>query len=356
MFALSQYILEEDTEDIPLIEFVFGKDDKPFLITNNRAEHDKYVSVLEKNVGIGNFDFLILDEEEEEEEEEEEDMKDPASKHTIYDYFYPEYPRELSLTHPELKVLFRAEYFYSLPKGEINAILSLPHDSLINDLTHILLYETGKTVRDLIANDLPDEKEQHSAINHALFILGELKAECSLDTVLEVMRQNADFMDFIFGDSADMVLTLTLYYTGRNRLDKLMDYLKEPSLYSFFRTFVFDAVVIIARNEPERKDEIIQWFREVLWLYIEHVEDNKLYDLMLAGMLMASLIDLKAAELLPEIQALFNTGRVDLYCAGDYAAVEKRILSDDGFCLIDVELLNIYERYDCYEKKWNSTK
>ncbi len=37
-FRLTQYILEEDTDEIPLIEYEFGKDGKPFLIVNSRLE------------------------------------------------------------------------------------------------------------------------------------------------------------------------------------------------------------------------------------------------------------------------------------------------------------------------------
>ncbi|MDR0394367.1 MAG: DUF1186 family protein [Tannerella sp.] len=368
-FAITKYILEEDTEDIPLIEYEFGKDGKPFLITKSRFEYNKYFPTLEKNVGSGNFDFLILDEEEDDEYDDDDDDDDDwdfddddywdrdfensSLVSTEYDYHYPEYPQELSLTHPELYALFLPEYIYSLPKEKIGTILSLPHDSLINDLTHIILYETGNTIR-YVEDGYPGERDFHSAIMHSLFILGELKAERSLDVVLETMRQNEGFNNVNFGDSTSMVLPLTLYYTGRNQLPKLMDYLKEPSLNPFFRFHVFDAVVIIARNEPERKDEIIQWFRDVLTLYIENAHDDKIFDSNLAGLLISSLIDLKAVELLPEILTLFNTNQVDLHCAGDYKEVEMSILSDES-CLVEDKLLNIYERYEEYEKTWNYT-
>jgi len=61
-FAVAQYILEEDTEDIPLIEYEFGKDDKPFLVVMSKLEASKYLPILNKNVGEGNYEFLIPEE------------------------------------------------------------------------------------------------------------------------------------------------------------------------------------------------------------------------------------------------------------------------------------------------------
>jgi len=58
-FKVTQYIIEEDSDDIPLIEYEFGKDGKPFLVVSSRKDENKYVSILNKNVGEGNFDFLL---------------------------------------------------------------------------------------------------------------------------------------------------------------------------------------------------------------------------------------------------------------------------------------------------------
>lgn len=56
-FKLTQYILEEDTEEVPLIEYDFGRDGKHFLCANDRIELSKYVPVLMKAVGD---DFFYL--------------------------------------------------------------------------------------------------------------------------------------------------------------------------------------------------------------------------------------------------------------------------------------------------------
>lgn len=59
-FALTQYMLEEDTEDIPLIGHEFGRDGMHFLAAKNKLEASRYLPLLKKNLG-DNFDFYIDD-------------------------------------------------------------------------------------------------------------------------------------------------------------------------------------------------------------------------------------------------------------------------------------------------------
>lgn len=58
-FALTKYFLEEDTEEIPLIEYEFGKDGKHCLVAHSKLEASKYLPLLRKNLGENGFDFFI---------------------------------------------------------------------------------------------------------------------------------------------------------------------------------------------------------------------------------------------------------------------------------------------------------
>ena len=343
-FSVTQYILEEDTEEIPLIEYEFGKDGMPFLITSTRFEANKYIPTLEKNVGADHFDVFVMDEDENFSNEYDNDYTQ-----TEYAYNYPDYPRTLSLHHTELEDLFLNEYMYSLPKEKIDLFLNLPEDTLVADLEQIILFEIGKTI------NLPEEdilgEAIYSAIMHSLFLLGELKAEKSLNTVLEVIRQNDLFIDFHFGDMLPEILPLTLYYIGRNQTLALFDYIKEPGLYPLARTNVFTAMAFIAVNEPERRNEVIEWFRNILVFYKENAYNPEVYDGNLAGMLMGDLIDMKAAELLPEIKQLFDTGQVDEMCSGNYESISEEINSDEP-PLTDYSVFRIYERYEAHYAQW----
>lgn len=58
-FALTRFFLEEDTDDVPLIEHEFGKDGKHCLVTYSNLETSRYLPLLRKNLGEGNFDYLL---------------------------------------------------------------------------------------------------------------------------------------------------------------------------------------------------------------------------------------------------------------------------------------------------------
>ena len=58
-FELTRYILSPDTEDIPLMQFDFGKDGRHLLIANNRVELDYYLPKLKKSLG-DNFRYNSL--------------------------------------------------------------------------------------------------------------------------------------------------------------------------------------------------------------------------------------------------------------------------------------------------------
>ena len=381
-FNLSQYILEEDTEDIPLIEYEFGKDGKHFLMARDYLDLSRYLPTMRKNLGTA-FDYVIVedyrdeeedyyDEEEDEIDEEDslkrfskeemeellsklENMKDsPLFKEydpgTEYTYQHPEYPQILSVENKGLvSILFDPANFSGLTDEQINKVLAMPHDSLRRDLEQIILFHTGVT-----CNGIPEdlwEADNGSPITHALFLLAEVGDEDSLDVVLETLRQSSEYSDFHFGDAMLEICLPTLYKLGKDRLDKLMDFAKEKGLYIFNHYKIFPSVAYIAYLHPERRGEIIEWFREILRFATEKLPETQYFDSELAGMILNELLDLKAKELLPEIKAIFDTGLVSLACCGDYGEVEKEILSDEQahWCEYPID---IHERYAALRELW----
>jgi hypothetical protein len=57
-FAISKYILE-DVESIEYVGVPFGKDGKPFFVAGPYDDAKKIMATLAKNVGEGNFDYLV---------------------------------------------------------------------------------------------------------------------------------------------------------------------------------------------------------------------------------------------------------------------------------------------------------
>lgn len=56
---ITQYILEEDNEDIELIEYEFGSNGKPLYISGPYDDREKIIAILRRTAGEGNF--LVLE-------------------------------------------------------------------------------------------------------------------------------------------------------------------------------------------------------------------------------------------------------------------------------------------------------
>lgn len=336
-FAVTQYLLEENTEDIPLLDMPFGQDGKYYLCANSMLELNTYLPILEQNLSPNEFKYDLMDKDEDEEEEEKEDfdpeiwnnMLDKLEKmnklpNEKYTYQHGAYPTTLQVKHQQLVNLFYdPKYAYGFPDEIVQEILNLPHEELRHDIEQICLYETGCTC-DTITDEMWNQ-DYHSALIHSLFFLGELKNPDSLPVVLEMLKQNRNYYDYHFGDLAEEAFIPTLYLLGHERLECLMDYMQTPGLYPFARVKVSYAVPMIARLEPNRRAEVIDWFRRLLQFYQPNLTSCHCCDGGLIGMITTELLGLQATELLPEIKALYDTGLVDEMCCGNYQKVEKEM-------------------------------
>jgi hypothetical protein len=80
-FKLARLILEEDTEDIPLIELEFGRDGKPLLVINEQhPRNDYYLRQLEKNAGPGNYEVIYGSGVEDDWDEEDDELYDDLAE------------------------------------------------------------------------------------------------------------------------------------------------------------------------------------------------------------------------------------------------------------------------------------
>lgn len=372
-FDPAGYILEEDTDDIPLIEYDFGKNGKHFLIVNSDRKEMPYYHILKKNLG-DNFEYVMPygnDDEEGPEYDgkllppeatlndvkkaldkmmkmqEENKRLYPAEKYT---YQYPDYPQTLSVRNQFIAdELLSPDNYSCLPREVIDRILALPEDEAAQDISNIILYSIGKTYKGI--NDDTIENWDNSAIMHSLILLAKIQSDKGLDAVLEIMRQTGEFADYHLGDLAPELLHPALYACGKDNLPAIEDYLNQPGLDSYLRSQASEALAMIVFKHPERRDEIISVFRRLLNEMIINLPVQRACDGTFAGFVMSNLMDIDAKELVPEIKTTFATDCVNKTIAGDCKKVIKDI--ERGRGVIDrnkYEIPDIYEQYEDLKK------
>ena len=150
-FAITKYMLEEDTDDVPLIEYEFGYNGKHLLMANNNLELSKYLPLMNKNLGEGNYAFTIKTDFDEApdwgpdtiQEQLKHLSESPINRHgpsTEYTYQHPEYPQTLQLDSPEwlYNKLLSTDTALYLPEELTKRILELPRDMVRHDLEQII--------------------------------------------------------------------------------------------------------------------------------------------------------------------------------------------------------------------------
>lgn len=89
--SITQFMLEEDTDDVELIDIECGKDGKPFFVNgpyDDQSKINRIIAQLERTAGPGNFDFEIVDEEDEFDEADEFDRMTIKEQGELYQKLY----------------------------------------------------------------------------------------------------------------------------------------------------------------------------------------------------------------------------------------------------------------------------
>lgn len=390
-FNVAEYILEEDTDEIPLIEYDYGKDGKHLLVVGPSGKEARYMKQLKEKYGE-DFDYIAPvdgmfddtaaydDMDEDGYYDEDEDFSDisPESQDKMfkqllesmqkvkdhyqsdfhkmekYSYHYPEYPKEAVLRHQFIaEALLDSNNLYSLPDSTIDEILALPADEAAEDISNLILTEIGKTYQQINAGKYEDPTD--SAIMHGVLLLTHIGSREGLDALLELIRQNTEFLDYHFGDLAPEFIYPAIYACGKDDLKAIESYLYEPGYEWYARCEASRALAMIAYNHPEKRDEIIEIFRRLLKSFITRLPVQDGCDSAFAGHVMSDLIGISAKELIPEIKEVYATGYVDDMICGDAESVVRDIEEGNVLSIKEQEfefpdILKQYAHLKSFEK------
>ncbi len=230
--------------------------------------------------------------------------------------------------HPEIWAIY--EHGLRIPQDVLRNILELPRETLLQDLETVL----QDTVRrfDYFLGQLEEweeedwEEERHSFPLHALFLLTELKATEKLPAILDLLREGEELLDFWFNDHVFETVWHFVYHLGNQQLDILQEFMQAPDVCSEAKTIISQAVVQVAFHQPERHEEVVNWYKDILQYYLDHLDTPKLVDVDTIAPIICDLSYLRATDTLPLCKSFFDMDLVDLDYAGDYKGIEEKTL------------------------------
>jgi hypothetical protein len=229
-FTFVKLVLEEDTDDIPVMEIPLGEDNKPLLFySKHDPKSNYYLKQLDKYAGRENFTLIYDDQDEESFDEGEDEFLDDG-----YDEDeYPEYwtsaqwkemlrhdPEYYYLGDEELDVFYARCIYYPLVNKKVQETpnflileeIEINFDRLINDFTEEELSKQEKyfhklrktkTIKkvlklvDELRREINQNPNNYILYNYLFnaYLLANLKEEAEL-----VMNETLEkFPDYLFG-------------------------------------------------------------------------------------------------------------------------------------------------------------
>jgi hypothetical protein len=255
--------------------------------------------------------------------------------------------------HPEIHQLYKYS-LKNIPKSVVQSILALPRPTLIADLEHAFL---DVVVRYKYFRELDWDDDTCNFFVHALYLLTEHRSYRSLPVILDFLRQDEGFREFWVADWLETYFKAPLYILGENQLGVLKDFALEENVSPWHRVLANGVAAQVAIKQPNRREEIIQWFRAVIDHHLENPNNHNLIDSNFLSSLITDLINFSAIELEEDIKKLFATGWIqDSFC-GNLDEVLKDLHKPFDPYRNDPLPTDIYDLYSAdYEKRRDKTQ
>ena len=141
--------------------------------------------------------------------------------------------------------------------------------------------------------ETPQNNRDWLVVVQACYLLAHLRAEDSLDLVLEFLSQKQDILDYWLQDLLTDDVWEVIFYLGQNQLNKLQAFVLNPDHSVFARLASCTALVQIGLHIESQKDQVMAIFKKLLDL------ENEEPDFI--GLVVSELLDLNEEALRPAL-------------------------------------------------------
>lgn len=247
--------------------------------------------------------------------------------------------------HKEIEWLYSNGF--SIGEEKINTILDLPKDTLVQDLELVL---QDSVTRYGHFKKMEDEHgwdgNKMNFVIHSLFLLGELKANQSLNVVFNVLSQSDEYLELYIDDLMSELMWEIMYKIADNQLEACKQFMCKPGINTYARSIFPEMVEQIGLHHPERRGEVLKWYNDVIqFFHNSSIEDNVI-DSEAIAFLISHIANFNGVELLPEIKKLYERGIVSTFICGDWEQVNEYIVIPQGL----KHKRDIFTMVECYKE------
>ena len=264
---------------------------------------------------------------------------------------------EPKYNHPEIKKLY--DHDLAIPQSLINDLLDLPRETLIQDLEAVV---TDAIQRYEYFSEQTEQKGYYDEVKltfsvHALLLLGFLESKRSLPTVLRLLRQGEELLDFWFGDLIYDLFKIVIAKLGASQLEELKSFMMEQHIWPHSKKVVSHGLRDIALEEPSQEDEVLNLYVEIFTYFLAHQNNKQLIDTQLISLMVWDCKYLDAGLLSDIVGELYSYNLVEPGIVGErHEAVES--IADSTYRkknYYHTFFDDIHEQYAYMNKKWHKT-
>jgi hypothetical protein len=210
------------------------------------------------------------------------------------------------------------EFGMELPEQWISAIIELPRETLVRDLTSVLDDCTLRTPN-FMRHDV--EEDEDFAVFHALHLLAEIHGHEACPSLLRLLAMHPHAVAFWLGDAHSYVPQIARIID--EDLPACMAWLRQPGIDSRSKGMVTEAMEQIAKSDPARLPEIAAGLGEVLAFLLDSPPQDNILDTGYLFILISTLTELRANEHLPLICKPYDKDLVELFKVGPFEDVSE---------------------------------
>jgi len=232
----------------------------------------------------------------------------------------------------------------------ISEILALPRESLLADL-HKVVYDSMAR-HSVFMEEMDWNIKTHEFLMHALLLLVELDDESSLEVVLDILRQDNDYLEPWFSDAITEDFWELIYHIANDKLSVLRKFIFESNRYTYSLAVMSDVAEQVLLYQPERRLEVIAWYKSIFEEWIEREDDDSIIDTDLIAFFVGDAVDNNLTELTPQIIELFERGLVAEGICGGLEHCLNDIYKPTPFSHKRAIFNSIKERYEHFTSTW----
>ena len=193
------------------------------------------------------------------------------------------------------------------------------------------------------------EDENYFLPYYAPLMLAQFRETAAYPLVYELFSADAEIVDDAFGDFITEDLGRVLASVSGGDTSHINRLVEDENVYEFVRSAALDSWLCLHRANLKTREEVIAYFKT---LFEKPCEEES----SLRGSLAWHCLDLKAVELLPEIEKSYAENKIELMLMGDWNEFQKLMAEEksgflDGatehYDLVD-DMISDVETWHCF--------